>query len=823
MGKVNPNPLADPSKTPLDIVVRNIRRRLWAALAQEDAPTALRLYKATRREWEDWVCREQEQQHQADEEARASRKRLPSFRKKSKSRIHGDATTMVTVDPTLQASLENNQAPLLLQHFLPSEPFIEDDFHDPNDPYPPMNPDRKRVIRNQSSAVGRGRFAIGALLGRTVEQQPERQTNHAKNDDDGLPLTTPLHEAARIGSGELVRLLLEQAALTSDPNARNGKGQSVLHCVAGGLTRIEEQNGATASTMSIRVPHVDLHPTEEPIAAKRAVRAVGRLFRAAWTKEAGHIPKKSAITLADWRALELDRMDAALAILSWSSEEGDREGISTNAVDDDGRTALHYAAEAGRSEFCQALLSRMETFLTLIDQQRKTPCDLAGGAGHTELAAHLEARALLYRDPFGMDDELLAQIIQMKGDDDEEEAKLVSPFSWFTTFDMKQINKERERRVQEALVLVKKVVARRSDGEKAVELLLGEPVKKEEPDIETHNFINIHPGHIEMLLNKHGWDVKKAAAAFYRSPQKAFEKCGIDLPSSEENVKEEESKENLKGEECEQTCLICCESFPIASDEWKSLQTCSHGFCRPCLGDYIADVAKSRSYGLAVKCPHHECKAPLTPIEVEHLSSDKQDYERVVATSNSNFVVSNDTLRYCPHPNCPCVVKFGLPKFAKDAGLDVVEIFHRVGGTCTTRGTKNDHQFVLSYQGVCDPQYFNHEKNPEKAHRFCFSCGEAFAHWPLQCEKLDSWKSEVANHVKEVEGGNVEDEDFNAIAQKLWMKANTRPCPKCQVPIEKDQGCNHVSCRQKCFFVHIEAHTLSLTLPSFLLHLPSNP
>jgi len=433
----------------------------------------------------------------------------------------------------------------------------------------------------------------------------------------------------------------------------------------------------------------------------------------------------------------------------------------------------------------------METFLTVIDQQRKTPCDLAGGAGHAELAAHLEARALLYRDPCGMDDELLAQVMQTRADDDDAETKLVSPFSWFTTFDMEQINEERERRVQETLALVRNVVARRSEGEKALESLLGEPVKRQDPDIEIQNFSKIHSGHIEMLLNKHGWEVKDAAIAFYRSPQRAFEKCGIDTPIHEKNVKDEDRKESLKIDESEQTCLICCESFSKDSDEWKSLQTCSHGFCGSCIGDYITVVAKSRSFGLAVKCPHHECKAPLTPVEVERLSSDRQEYDRIVATSNRNFVVSNDTLRYCPHPNCQCVVKFSLPKYAKDAGLDEVEIFHRVGGTCTTRSTKNHHHF-LSYEGVYDPQYFNHERKPKKAHRFCFNCGETFAHWPLQCEKLDRWKREVASHVNEVEG-NVEDEDFSSIAQKLWMKANTRPCPKCQVPIEKDQGCNHVS------------------------------
>jgi len=30
---------------------------------------------------------------------------------------------------------------------------------------------------------------------------------------------------------------------------------------------------------------------------------------------------------------------------------------------------------------------------------------------------------------------------------------------------------------------------------------------------------------------------------------------------------------------------------------------------------------------------------------------------------------------------------------------------------------------------------------------------------------------------------------------KNWMTANTKPCPKCGNPVEKNGGCNHVSCR----------------------------
>lgn len=447
-------------------------------------------------------------------------------------------------------------------------------------------------------------------------------------------------------------------------------------------------------------------------------------------------------------------------------------------------TALHYAAELGRSDICQVLLSGPETFLTLVDQQRHTPCDLADRSGNNKLAAHLEARAILYRDPYGMDDELLAQVIQNSGGEyDEEDAgtKLVSPFGWFTTHNMDQIQSERERRVQETLSLIQNVVDRRSEGEKELEKLLGEPVETENPDLDILNFKRIHQGHVEMLLQKHGWDVKKAVVAFAKSPVRAFETCGIGVPSSP--LLDEE-------EDAEVICLICCESFSKKSEEWKVLRSCSHGFCSSCLGSYIVDTASYCSDGLVVKCPHHACKSPLDPSEVSLYCRDREDFDRLAAASNNKFVLACETLRFCPHPDCSCTVKFTMPRFAKEAGLDHIDVFHLVGAVCARQG--NSGQKFLSYEGVDDPQYFNHEVEPKKAHRFCFSCGESHSHWPLKCDSLDEWKAEVADHVKEVAGGESNEEDFSGIAQKLWMKANTRPCPKCQVPIEKDQGCNHV-------------------------------
>ena len=62
---------------------------------------------------------------------------------------------------------------------------------------------------------------------------------------------------------------------------------------------------------------------------------------------------------------------------------------------------------------------------------------------------------------------------------------------------------------------------------------------------------------------------------------------------------------------------------------------------------------------------------------------------------------------------------------------------------------------------------------------FCWSCQED-AHRPVDCETVKKWL---------VKNG-AESENMN------WILANTKPCPACKRPIEKNLGCMHMVCSQ---------------------------
>lgn len=60
-------------------------------------------------------------------------------------------------------------------------------------------------------------------------------------------------------------------------------------------------------------------------------------------------------------------------------------------------------------------------------------------------------------------------------------------------------------------------------------------------------------------------------------------------------------------------------------------------------------------------------------------------------------------------------------------------------------------------------------------HVFCFECGENW-HDPVLCRFLKKWIKKC-------------DDDSET---SNWIAANTKECPKCNVTIEKDGGCNHM-------------------------------
>ena len=729
--------------------------------------------------------------------------------------------------------------------------------------------------------------------------------NPNPHEEDDPLMTTPLHEAARLGSGELVRCLL---ASGGDANTKNGGSQTAIHMCAGGFTMEEQklvelaekaaaesnderQMGTEKSKKKNRHKHSSKHkqlsisiPTPSPIlgiqptvipseslelmrqldselvespkdrkkssstlSGKRGLfgmmlkRRKDRKVRKDHSQrnvEDIHSPYKKdfdknhdhkMIVKADPErldALTTDRMEAMLALLSFVHRESG-EGPSINAVDQNGRTSLHYAAELGRSDICTAMLSHFGIMLTIVDEVNlRTPCEVAAHQGHAALAAQLEARTILYIDPYGLDDEMM-DLISAANEGANGNAsstysrrnpngRLVPPYRWFITLSNEEISHERMTILDDAR-------------EKLTEALRTPPAHEEDQEennpsnsLEEHtpydpwvtsDEINndlddqklpasdnsydgkelpiLQDNHLESYMIHHKWDLEAALDAFRENKVEAFAAAG--MPDFFDKKSEGQKTEI----QTDRHCPICLDD-EVEKEAWMNLRNCGHGFRRDCLVDYLTNCANDRTPFHLIKCPYHNCDCGFSKDDLESLLGIEHPeiLNRILDASTDTFVTSHTNFKFCPHPGCSGIVhRF---RQAKWASADYDEsILNYTGAVCTAcpPGTeKIGAGCTLTYEGVEDLEYSNCRslRQPRKAHRFCFTCGEG-VHWPLTCERLAEWNQRVADEIGKVDDGNG-DSDFNELAQKMWLKANTRPCPKCKAPIEKNDGCNHMVC-----------------------------
>uniref|UniRef100_A0A061SJL9 RBR-type E3 ubiquitin transferase n=1 Tax=Tetraselmis sp. GSL018 TaxID=582737 RepID=A0A061SJL9_9CHLO len=183
------------------------------------------------------------------------------------------------------------------------------------------------------------------------------------------------------------------------------------------------------------------------------------------------------------------------------------------------------------------------------------------------------------------------------------------------------------------------------------------------------------------------------------------------------------------------TCGICFEEF---NDVGLLSAPCNHRFCKDCWAKYVETAVEDGPMCLGLRCPLPDCgmKVPAELVMQVLSSQGKQRYRQHELQS---FVETNPEFKWCPAPDCKFAIKFANP----DRDQEPVDVVCQCG------------------------------------HAFCFACGEE-AHRPVLCETVKKW---ILKNCAESENLN-------------WILVNTKPCPKCKRPIEKNQGCMHMTCSQ---------------------------
>eukprot|EP00485_Elphidium_margaritaceum_P023182 CAMPEP_0202711476 /NCGR_PEP_ID=MMETSP1385-20130828/23278_1 /ASSEMBLY_ACC=CAM_ASM_000861 /TAXON_ID=933848 /ORGANISM="Elphidium margaritaceum" /LENGTH=600 /DNA_ID=CAMNT_0049371223 /DNA_START=1 /DNA_END=1800 /DNA_ORIENTATION=- len=181
-------------------------------------------------------------------------------------------------------------------------------------------------------------------------------------------------------------------------------------------------------------------------------------------------------------------------------------------------------------------------------------------------------------------------------------------------------------------------------------------------------------------------------------------------------------------------CMLCVTEYTNCAQSTFAPAQCGHQYCQQCWSSYLEAQMEKGPRCVQTKCIEPSCKLTLRSSVLERLLPYKHltKYKEYVQHS---FVSGRSNLQWCPGKECVNAVKaeFGAP-------------------------------LTIDCDSCC--------------HSWCFACLNE-AHLPCTCELADRW---LRLHASDSE--NV-----------TWVRAFTKQCPKCKNHIEKNQGCNHMTCR----------------------------
>jgi len=161
---------------------------------------------------------------------------------------------------------------------------------------------------------------------------------------------------------------------------------------------------------------------------------------------------------------------------------------------------------------------------------------------------------------------------------------------------------------------------------------------------------------------------------------------------------------------------------------------CGHRFCRNCWTGHITATEEP-------PCMATDCPARLSSVDVLNLTGDQSLAAAFKLKQSKKFILLSKNVGTCKNvKGCPGVLMYGSDQSSV---------------TC----------------GKCKQTY-------------CARC-EMPPHSPTGCDLMKTWHSK---------GGYVELSTDEMAALELLLKT-TKPCPKCGVRIEKNQGCPHMTCR----------------------------
>lgn len=149
-----------------------------------------------------------------------------------------------------------------------------------------------------------------------------------------------------------------------------------------------------------------------------------------------------------------------------------------------------------------------------------------------------------------------------------------------------------------------------------------------------------------------------------------------------------------------------------------------------CYGGYLENLVSNGPSCTTMSCPSFKCPLKISSDKLKSICSDEV-YQKYYMYIVRDFIDSSSFMHWCPAPRCGKIA----------IGTELTEI-------------------------VCSCNFPT-----------CASCGLE-SHRPATCSEVAKWAIKNTNESE----------------NSSWILVNTKGCPKCSRRIEKNQGCNHMTC-----------------------------
>ncbi|XP_036024179.1 cullin-9 [Onychomys torridus] len=185
-------------------------------------------------------------------------------------------------------------------------------------------------------------------------------------------------------------------------------------------------------------------------------------------------------------------------------------------------------------------------------------------------------------------------------------------------------------------------------------------------------------------------------------------------------------------------CPVCVS--PLGPNDDSPSLCCLHCCCKSCWNEYLTTRIE-QNFVLNCTCPIADCPAQPTGAFIRDIVSSPEVISKYEKALLRCYVESCSNLTWCTNPQ-------GCDRILCRQGLGS-------GTTCSKCGWAS-----------------------------CFSCNFPEAHYPASCSHMSQWVDD---------GGYYDGMSVEAQSKHL-AKLISKRCPSCQAPIEKNEGCLHMTC-----------------------------